>query len=336
MLYIRADGNSKIGMGHIMRCLSIAKEIVSRGCDVQFLLASDESCDVLKAAHMQYIVLGTDYTNMESERNTLFKILKKGDTILVDSYFVTNEYFKYLREFGKVFYIDDVHSFEYNVDVIINGNIYGDREEYLTKTILGGCKYAPLRYEYQEARLHRNPCEILITTGSSDPYRITEKIVHYFVSDEVLKQQNVRVVCGKFSDSYSALKKIEKEYENIKVLSNVSNMWEQMQTAMLAITAGGTTMTELSCMGIPIVCFSFVENQDKIVKTFVEDGYAYYGGFYKEEGDLMIGRLCEKTKELLENECLRQNYAEKLMELVDGRGCSRIVDILIQTDNSMN
>ena len=50
-------------------------------------------------------------------------------------------------------------------------------------------------------------------------------------------------------------------------------MWECMQNAMVAITAGGTTVTELGCMGVPIVCFSFVDNQEKIVKVFYERDY---------------------------------------------------------------
>ena len=39
MLYVRADGNGEIGMGHIMRCISIAKEIVSKGKEITFLIS---------------------------------------------------------------------------------------------------------------------------------------------------------------------------------------------------------------------------------------------------------------------------------------------------------
>lgn len=330
MLYIRADGNSKIGMGHVMRCLSIAKEIIGRGYEVTFLLASGEPADVLQNADIKYLILGTDYTDMDSEMNILSEILKKGDKILIDSYYVTKQYFEYLRTFGTVFYVDDVHSFDYPVDVIINGNIYGDREAYRVKTVLGGCKYSPLRAEYQNARKYSSKERILITTGSSDPYRLTEKIVYYILNDDILKYQKIDVICGKFNQSYDVLKDLENCHGNIKIHQNVSNMWEYMQNAMLAITAGGSTMTELSCMGVPIVCFSFVENQDRIVRTFVEDDYAYYGGFYKEEGEDLIPALCEATKKLIEDKTLRQYYSEKLMKLVDGKGCQRIADEIIR------
>lgn len=332
MLYVRADGNSKIGMGHIMRCVSIVGELMKRGLDVKFLIASQEPADVLKNAKIPYIILETDYTNMEEETEPLSRILQKGDKILVDSYYVTVEYFEYLKKFGKVIYIDDVHSFEYPVDMVINGNIYGDREKYQAGTVLGGCKYSPLKREYKEAKKFRKPENILVTTGSSDPYKITEKLVDVILLDEVLSKQKINIICGKYNKSYEVIKHLTKQNPNIEIFQNVSDMWEYMKNAMLAITAGGTTMTELSCMGVPIVCFSFVENQDRIVKTFVEDGYAHYGGFYAIEKENLVQNICTAAKELVMNDILREQYAVKLMELVDGRGCERIAEEIINLD----
>ena len=44
MFYIRADGNTQIGMGHVMRCLSIAEAAADLGerCKSVFLTADDE------------------------------------------------------------------------------------------------------------------------------------------------------------------------------------------------------------------------------------------------------------------------------------------------------
>ena len=332
MLYIRADGNCKIGLGHIMRCLSIAKEIVNRGDEVCFLLASDEPVEVLKKNGMPYKILGTHYTDMESEKNTLYHILKKGDKILVDSYFVTNSYFMFLQQFGQVFYVDDMHFFEYCVDGIINGNIYGDMEVYDAEITMLGCEFSPLRSEYRQARMTKEPRKILVTTGGSDPYKITEKLVEKINNDEMLKKQEYEIICGLFNDSYNKLKKIETKNPQIKVYRNVSNMWEYMQRASIAITAGGSTMTELSCMGVPMVCFSFVENQERIVDTFVSKGYVYYGGHYRTEGDIIVAKVCEAVKTLIRDEELRNDYSRKLMKLVDGKGCIRIADAILQTD----
>ena len=328
-MYVRADGNSKIGMGHIMRCLSIAKEIMSRGYDVKFLIASKDSADVLEKEHIPYLILETDYTDMLSEKKILDGILTDGDKILVDSYYVNAEYFEWLKKKVTVFYMDDVHSFEYQADMIINGNIYGIYENYGNVYALGGCKYTPLRAEYREARLNRKPERILITTGSSDPYNITESIANVMINDPILCQTGMDIVCGKYNEAYERLRNLEKICPNIKVHRNVPNMWELMKNAMLAITAGGSTLNELSCLGVPIICFSFVENQERIVQVYNDEGYAHLGGAWSQGDEEFLNKICIAAKELLADEKLRDMYSSKLMQLVDGRGCERIAEKII-------
>lgn len=329
MIYIRVDANSEIGMGHMMRCLSIAEALVAKNEKVTFLIAGSEAADVLEQRRMPYIVLNTDYKNMMSECPILEEILTDNVKILVDSYQVSNQYFEFLSGYGQVIYMDDVNAFEYSVACIINGNIYGEQIEYTSPSMLRGCKYAPLRKEYKEARKQKEPKNILITTGGSDPFKLTEQIVQSILNDDKLKKEQYDVVCGKFNGSYEYLCDIQEKYSNFHLHKDVKEMWKLMQTAKIAVTAGGTTMTELSCMGIPIVGFSFVDNQERITKTFFEEGYAHLGANYLTCGEKMFGEICQAVKELTENTNLCEEYSAKLMELVDGEGCERIAEQII-------
>ena len=49
MILFRADGNTKIGMGHIMRCLSIADTFRRNGKDCTFVLADISMQDIISA-----------------------------------------------------------------------------------------------------------------------------------------------------------------------------------------------------------------------------------------------------------------------------------------------
>jgi len=329
MIYVRADGNSRIGMGHVMRCLAISKELVSKGEQVTFIVADTGAADLIEKSGYKCHVLGTEFTEMETEIPGLMQILPEGAKVLIDSYFVTENYLKAVKEKRTIFYMDDLDAVPYPVDCVVNGNIYGGDIVYNVPKVLGGCKYAPLRREYVEARGRVNPQHILITTGSSDPYSITKKVVEGIEMRPALLEKPIKIVCGRFNADFEEIKAYEQKYSNVEVLQNVPDMWNLMSGAMLAVTAGGTTMNELSCMGVPVVCFSFVDNQERIVTTYVEKGYAYFGGDYLKEGDEMIQYLCNSMEELVQNEDLRRFYSEKVSSLVDGLGSVRIAEAII-------
>lgn len=329
MIYVRADGNSRIGMGHVMRCLAISRELTQQGEQVTFVVADDGAADLIQKSGYVCHVLNTEFTEMETELPKLMQILPNNAKVLIDSYFVTEKYLRTIKEKCTVFCMDDLDIIPYTVDCIINGNIYGSDIKYKASKVLGGCKYAPLRREYAEARCKAEPQHILITTGSSDPYSITKKVVEGILLRPALMEKPIKIVCGRFNADFEEIKAYEQKYSNIEVLQNVPDMWNLMSGAMLAVTAGGTTMNELSCMGIPAVCFSFVDNQERIVTTYVDKGYAYFGGDYLKEGDKMIDYLCNSLEELVQNDSLRKFYSDKVSSLVDGLGSQRIAEAII-------
>ncbi len=329
MIFVRADGNRKIGMGHIMRCLAICRQVRALGETVTFLVADEEAVPVIQEAGFAAEILHTDYTHMEQEREQLSRILPENSKILVDSYFVTAEYLRSLQNFGKVIYMDDVDAFPYPADVIVNGNIYGGEMNYQAPLVLGGCKYAPLRQEYREWQKEYRPEYLLITTGSSDPHSLTLKIVKELLKRPKSALEPMRIVCGKYNQDYEQLLALAEQNSQMEILQDVPDMWRVMSGAKAAVTAGGSTMNELSCMGVPMVCFSFVDNQERIARIYGEKGYVHFSGNYMLDGDRMITPLCDALEELLADAALRSHYHEKLRTLVDGLGSKRIAEMLI-------
>ncbi|MCD8069522.1 MAG: hypothetical protein LUE87_11720 [Lachnospiraceae bacterium] len=99
--------------------------------------------------------------------------------------------------------------------------------------------------------------------------------------------------------------------------------------AKLAITAAGSTMQELACLGVPMIGFSFADNQRLAAQTWFAQGYSHYGGDYLSKGDGMIGEVCEAAGQLCASAPLRDQYSRKLMNLVDGEGSRRIAERLM-------
>lgn len=131
MIGIRADANSIIATGHVMRCITIARQLVKLGENVTFFMADEESKAVydLYAADLHGctpVVLGSSWDDKMGEVEVLTAALRERGVraLLVDSYSVTCGYFRELRRVCPVAYIDDLGKEAYPVDLLINYSGY--------------------------------------------------------------------------------------------------------------------------------------------------------------------------------------------------------------------
>lgn len=379
MVVIRADANSKIGMGHVMRCLSVADALLKRGEEVLFVTADDTPVPLLTKKGIPYCVLHTDYADMEAELPELWEVLRelpqgaespdaalaqKNTSILVDSYYVTEKYLAALKKRITTIYMDDIYAFSYPVDMLINYNIYGEEMGYEkdaafadTKLLLG-TEYVPLREEFSagagyaqsrkelsaetenvtpaEDRLHQTAEQgrtadggILITTGGSDSFNLAGQLLMEAMKYDALKEKEYHVVSGSLNPHIGELQALAQKHENIHIHCNVTNMAELMAESEVALSAGGSTLYELCAMGVPVIAFSFAENQERLVQTFVKRGIAQYGGNYRTDGNKMIQNTIAGLETLLEDKNLRSEYRKKARTLVDGKGAERIAEALL-------
>lgn len=384
MVVIRADANSKIGMGHVMRCLSVADALLKRGEEVLFVTADDTPVPLLTKKGVPYRVLHTDYADMEAELPGLLCILqeltqraelpeevlsrmssqRKDIAILVDSYYVTEKYLAALKKRITTIYMDDIYAFSYPVDMLINYNIYGEEMGYEkdaafadTKLLLG-TEYVPLREEFSagagyaqsrkelsaetenvtpaEDRLHQTAEQgrtadggILITTGGSDSFNLAGQLLMEAMKYDALKEKEYHVVSGSLNPHIGELQALAQKHENIHIHCNVTNMAELMAESEVALSAGGSTLYELCAVGVPVIAFSFAENQERLVQTFVKRGIAQYGGNYRTDGNKMIQNTIAGLEKLCGDEALKTEYRRKALQLVDGRGAERIAEALL-------
>ena len=366
MVVIRADANSKIGMGHVMRCLSVADALLKRGEEVLFVTADDTPVPLLTKKGVPYRVLHTDYADMEAELPKLWNALselpqgpgvpeaalpQRNTFILVDSYYVTEKYLAALKKRITTIYMDDIYAFSYPVDMLINYNIYGEEMGYEkdaafadTKLLLG-TNYVPLREEfsagagYVQSRKELSlgaanvtPAEeggILITTGGSDGFNLAGQLLMEAMKYDALKEKEYHVVSGSLNLHIGELQALAQKHENIHIHCNVTNMAELMAESEVALSAGGSTLYELCAMGVPVIAFSFAENQERLVQTFVKRGIAQYGGNYRTDGNKMIQNTIAGLETLLEDKNLRTEYRKKARTLVDGKGADRIAEAII-------
>lgn len=355
MLIIRADGNAKTGAGHLMRCLTIAEAAAEREGteEILFLCADQDSAGLVRNSGFRAQVFGTDYRDMESElwahtdgKSRKNRYAKKGDAgnlwdlwvtgsqncILVDSYYVTEEYLEGLKRYGKVWLLDDMQDHAYPADGIINYHVFADPKIYerlyrdAVPQLCLGASYIPLRKQfenlpYQVGRQVRN---ILITTGGGDAENLAEKILTALEDPERI----FHVPLGRFSPHLERWKLLEQQYGNVRFYHDVKDMAELMQKCDLAVTAGGSTLYELAAVGVPFVCFSCAGNQEALVEYMGSADAGVSAGAWHQDAEGTLMRISEGVERLCRDEKLRHSCSEKGRSLVDGQGAKRLAQVL--------
>lgn len=333
MMYIRTDMNEQIATGHVMRCLAIADALRTLGESVTFILADEQAVDLLKKHEYDAIVLHTPWNDMEKELTVINQLVEERhiDRLLIDSYQVTQEYLEELSKLVKTFYIDDLNLFDYPVHAVIcYANYYkkfyhklNNRE---TEHLLG-TKYVPLRKSFWNCgskSVLKEVENILILTGGSDPYNVSEQLLNAINVDEF---KNIDVIGGVYQANYDTLVELYGQCKRIHFYQAINNIEQYMKKADIAISAGGTTLYELCACGTPTISYSFVDNQLDNVRQFQKDDLMDYAG------DARFDDITRNITKFLENYrrdlVLREMRSEKMQKMVDGKGALRIAKIIM-------
>lgn len=336
--YFRADGNDKIGAGHLMRCLTIAEalsERLEKRERICFLTADEQSAALVREKGFPAETLGTDCFRMEEEFPALERIFG-GDgaavrRILTDSYFATDRYLSAMRQFGEVWLLEDKGEHAYPVDAVINYNLYASEQKYRklyegtgTRRYLGS-PYVPVRKQFLDGiyEVRERVENVLITTGGGDSGDIASQILKAVWRDGI----HYHVVLGRFNPHIQEWRKKESSCSRLHVHVDVSDMAGLMRKCDIAITAGGSTVYELSASGVPFLCFSYAENQESLAAYIGEKNAAGYGGMYHREPDLTIRNLGMEFDLLEKDYAKRKLYSNAEKRLIDGRGAYRIAEL---------
>ncbi|MDE7198671.1 MAG: UDP-2,4-diacetamido-2,4,6-trideoxy-beta-L-altropyranose hydrolase [Lachnospiraceae bacterium] len=350
---IRVDANREIAMGHVMRCITIAKQLVNRGCRVLFLTADEWARETISEAGMEQICLHTRWDWMEEELPRLRQILTMAGvkTLLVDSYQATKEYFEGLKDLVRLVRIDDCFDPVCPVDILINYNAYHVRFPY-EETYTGGTKlllgtdYVPLREEFARAESVQptadgSVCEecagederqreegfaVLLASGGGDAQDVLWGILQKAVADGAFENVTFHTVVGEFHPRGKELETFAESHPQVKVYRPCRDVAGLMMRCDAAVSAAGTMLFELAAMGVPAVFFQAADNQRYDREFFGEEERMLYAGDVRQDREGCLTEICENLKKLIADAALRGRMREALSRVTDGRGAARIAE----------
>lgn len=195
-----------------------------------------------------------------------------------------------------------------------------------------GADYVPIADSFVKAGKQvagkelQPPYSVLITMGGSDPNHLTGRIVSALL--DMPQKLHLKVVIGPAFSFDDILDKIGKQgHSNVEIIREADDLSAVMTESHIAITALGTTIYELACMGVPSIIIANYRTDDKAMRLFESLGIAMPLGYHEDvtrDGILMAVETFIKDRKIYEE------MSEKCRLLIDGHGAERISDIVVK------
>lgn len=344
MVLIRADGNSIIGAGHIMRCLSIAEAVREAGENVAFAVADETFRKLIENKGFSVYVLGTKYTDMGSERNVILRILREtgAGLCLIDSYFVTDEYLRMINGVSRTAYMDDMMDHAHPVDLLINYNIYAEASRYEAvyhnaciqiPELLIGTEFTPLRSEFHEVIINEEPPAktIFVSSGGTDTEHVERMLLERIRDEkERFREYVFHFVVGGLNQDWEDIQTLAESLQNVELHRSVNNMKGLICQCSLAVSAAGSTLYELCRCGVPFITYVIADNQLQGADEFMKRGVAVSVGDVRTMDDPAT-RILDALESVSKDKKLYRSLLAKSTLLIDGKGAKRIADRLLKS-----
>jgi len=354
---IRADASTKMGSGHVMRCLTLAELLREKGASVTFItrkydgnlngLISKKGFHVLglnktvksKIDKTENLNISDDYKEWlgvgesRDAEDTIHAIGdEKPDWLIVDHYSLSEKWEKTIRPCVKnIMVIDDLANRHHDCDLLVDQNWFENIETRYDGLIPTGCtkllgpKYALLRPEFAEARKslkQRNGIvdRIFIFFGGSDLHNLTAMTLRALSLPE-LDHLHVDVVIGENNPHRDEIQQLTESRNLTHLHVQVDDMVSIMVKADLAVASGGVNTWERMCLDLFSMVITTANNQIPTIENLNAHRHVKFLGDHKKVNQSSISaHINEYVYNMSE---IKRNKM-----LIDGLGTNRVSKLL--------
>jgi spore coat polysaccharide biosynthesis predicted glycosyltransferase SpsG len=335
---IRCDAGAQRGVGHLVRCVALAEELLERGVVVKFL--SDLSD--LPWAEQQLARRGLPWHPAPYDPVGLVAACERLalDALVIDSYTLPPEHSVAVRRTGRtVLAIVDGEFRGQTADIYVDQNLdavisAGDALG------LAGLDYALLRHSVRQLRPLEAPAQsrqdqnddkrvfsrtpkVVAFFGGTDAYRAAPQIAALLIATGA--SFDATVVAADESLHRDLLAVEPGPGQHFEIISPTDDLPKLLAGADLAVSASGTSTWELLCLGLASALVWVVDNQILGYERTIAHGFAAGLGQLGHFTDNSVDVL----HELLTRPGSRAALATRAWSAVDGRGVERVADALL-------
>ncbi len=318
------------------RCVTIAKNIKLLGGNVLFVTREDSDTTILENNFMEFRTVPSVKLGSDEAIESLMEIIEEvsAAVCVVDSYDVSDTAFKSLRKVCKVVLIEDYLYEVYDVDCIVNYNLYVDRLDYNNKysnkvELLLGMDYAPYEVDgsvaVQKAGIDIGT--IMVYTGEHDSHELAPGIVDSIL-DCVDDSVRIRVVTSKNALTRDILYKMSNSSSQIIIEQDVASVSKLLKSCDIAVTVADSVCYSILSSSVPSCVFLSDYSQNMLMASLTQRDLMVYGGDYVNKSNKFYGDLVNGVTSLA-YEDQRKKLCNNIAELHLGHGAKNLAKAIL-------
>jgi UDP-2,4-diacetamido-2,4,6-trideoxy-beta-L-altropyranose hydrolase len=321
----RADGNSRIGLGHVARSLALAHMLREEfECVFAIQAPAKELQEQIKGVCHGLIALPPSHPSEDRFVHELDAYISSEEIVVLDGYDFGTAYQRSVKDKGALLVcIDDIHAFPFVADAVINqaGGVSAAQYHVAphTKLCLGPA-YALLRPPFlatsqRKRTLPQGNPKVLLSLGGADSQNLTLQLAKEIAASHANLQ--VEVVVGAAYQHIVTLQAWLREQPDFALHSNLSaqQMCELMEQCAAAVTAASGVAYEYAAVGGMLFVLQTADNQEGIYQFLLASGIA------REYRDIAEQLTAPLTQEAFEEQVAvqRQHF--------DGQSPERLCEV---------
>lgn len=315
----RVDGNKKLGLGHVKRCVVLAQNLQKRNVSCFFIIQFKEIKEYLESKGFEVFII-----QQKNELQQIKKILinENCTRLVIDSKRKSIEpLLKKLDKHIKIILIDNANYWKY-ADLIVISSVKNPKKIYPKNSIFG-IKYLLHGIEEIPKSIKRKNGSIVLSMGGTDKYNITKKIVHSFYKRN--DDFNLIIILGTFYADEKNLFKFIKNDKRFHIIKSPPSLTTLMQQASIGLVTFGITVYEAAICRMPLFVISHSAENSLSAKLVEKYGWISFVGKYDK---INYNNLVANILNLVKHKRTLKSMNHACSQ-IDGLGPSRVADCII-------
>lgn len=352
-IHFRVDSSSKLGLGHVSRCLNLADALAGYGhqsiffcrdlpgSPVPWIKSRGHRARIIKTSSEKEIEIDqlTDYDLYTIERHDL----PSPDWIVVDTYALGKEWELLAQsDHTRVMVIDDYIDRPHNADIYLNQNIISlelrvlqNNDVNAEKNLLGP-KFALLSKEYYDLRKKAKVRsgrirQVFVYFGGVDHQDYLTrslKCLNEVFGNEV----SMVLVPPVMGPNLEAIHTYCREFRNISVMDGGGSLSRLMVDSQIAVGAFGATTWERASLGLPVLGVAISDNQKRVAENAKKTGVGVVLPSDETGFELSLRESLLELKTF----GIAPSWSQQCFKASDGLGSHRVVQAMISFVQSIS